>query len=348
MRNINLDKDLEYIKKNFKNYKFFKDKNILITGSNGFICFLLVSFFLRYSNDIKFKKLFLADVTKNKFNLKKNVFFKKFNVIKNDFTKFSKKIDIIFHAASIASPSIYRKFPLETIDSNVVGLRKILEYSKKYKVKKILYFSSSEIYGNPGVNEIPTNEDFNGNVPSIGPRACYDEAKRLCETLCYVYNKKFNIPITVVRPFNNYGPGMNINDKRLPADLAKNVLKSNTIKIFSDGKASRSFCYISDAVVGYLKAITHKKKFDVFNIGNDQNMLTVKKFSKIFAEEASRILDKKIYIKYKKNIDKDYLKDNPIRRKPSIKKAKNELNFYPKVDVRNGIRNYINFLRENY
>ena len=82
------------------------------------------------------------------------------------------------------------------------------------------------------VNEIPTNEDFNGNVPSIGPRACYDEAKRLCETLCYVYNKKFNIPITVVRPFNNYGPGMNINDKRLPADLAKNVLKSNTIKIF--------------------------------------------------------------------------------------------------------------------
>ncbi len=185
--------------------------------------------------------------------------------------KLKTKFDIVIHAASIASPIFYRKFPLETIDSNVLGIRRVLEYSKKKKSKvKILYFSTSEIYGDPANNKIPTNESYNGNVSCVGPRACYDESKRLAETLCYVYSNYFKVPVVVVRPFNNYGPGLDIQDGRLPADLAKFILSKNDIKIYSDGKPTRSFCYISDAIIGYLKAMCYPR-YNVFNIGNDTN-----------------------------------------------------------------------------
>ena len=197
--------------------------------------------------------------------------------------------------ASIASPTFYRKHPIETLDANIWGLRKILDFYKNKEIKGILMFSSSEVYGDPDSKNIPTTEKYLGNVSSIGPRACYDESKRFSETLCYLYAQKFGMPISMVRPFNNYGPGMSIRDKRVPADFALAILKNNDITIFSDGSPTRTFCYVTDAIVGYLKALTYGK-FDIFNIGIDKPEISIYELAKIYKEKGNLIFnyDKKI------------------------------------------------------
>jgi UDP-glucuronate decarboxylase len=342
-------KDIKYINQNFKPKKYFEKKNILITGAAGFIGFLLSEYFIKNQKKLKYKKLFLTDINKKYLKKKvsdKFVFKKKFDVVNDKIEKItSERLDIIIHAASIASPSIYRKNPLKTADANVIGLRKILEYSKVKKIKKILYFSSSEIYGSPEKKNIPTSEEYNGNVSAVGPRACYDEAKRYCETLCYIFNKEYKTPISIVRPFNNFGPGMQIKDMRLPSDLAKNIIHKKNLILYSNGNATRSFCYISDAIIGYLKALIYPK-FEIFNIGNQKNEITVKNFALLFARQSKKILNYYPKIIFKKSHDKDYLTNNPDRRCPNINKAKKNLNFFPTIKIEEGIRNYINFLME--
>ena len=347
-----LDQDLEYIHKNFDKKIFLKNKTILITGYLGFIGFELTNYFIKYFKKLGIKKLYLLDNKNNKNNKKKflnsNIF-----LLKKDITKvkletlFKKKnIDIIIHAASIASPTFYRKYPVETMESNIFGLNNILKFAKINKVKRILYFSSSEIYGDPNSKNIPTKESYNGNVSCIGPRACYDESKRMSETLCYVYNKKYNIPVRIVRPFNNYGPGLSKFDKRLPADIANNILKNKDIRLFSNGSPTRSFCYISDAVIGYLKAITHKN-FAIFNIGNDKEEISVKTLSQTYIKVAKKIFKYNKKIIYSKNKEKDYLTNNPNRRCPDLTYARKKINYKPRIGIKEGVKRYLTFLIEN-
>ncbi len=337
--------DLQYIHKNIKK-KYFKNKSILLIGSEGFLGFYLKNYFTNYFEKLKLKKLYLADLKiKKKKKFKKKIHFIKFNISIDKLEKLNTKFDIIIHAASIASPVFYRKFPLETIDSNVLGLRRVLEYSKQKKSKvKILYFSTSEIYGDPTHDKIPTSETYKGNVSCVGPRACYDESKRLAETLCYVYSKYYKVPVVVVRPFNNYGPGLKIQDGRLPADLAKSILLNQNINIYSDGKPTRSFCYISDAIVGYLRAMSYPR-YDTFNIGNDTDEISVKKLAILFKNIGYSLFNTETNIIFKKNKDKNYLTDNPNRRLPNIKKSKILLNFSPKIDIKTGIKKYLMFLK---
>lgn len=343
-----LNTDLKYIHSKNNKKLFFKNKTILITGYLGFIGFELTSYFLKYQNNLKIKKLILIDIKKSK-KFKKNKKIKLINkdISKLDLEKTLKKynIDVIIHAASIASPTFYRINPIQTYESNIFGLDRILKYSKNNKVKRILYFSSSEIYGNPDKKNIPTKESYNGNVSPIGPRSCYDEAKRMCETMCFVYNKKYKLPIRIVRPFNNYGPGLIINDKRLPSDLAKCILNKKDIILYSNGKPTRSFCYISDAVIGYLKVLTHKN-FGIFNIGNDSEEITVKKFALLFKNAGKKINGYNNKIRFLKSNDADYLKDNPDRRSPNIQLAKKKLRFYPKISTKNGVLKYLEYLNE--
>jgi len=342
-----LTSDLNYIHKNI-NKKFFYNKTILITGYMGFIGFELSKYFIHYFENLKLKKLYLIDIKTNKEKiLNKNIIKIKKDITKINLNKIfeNEHIDIIIHAASIASPYFYRKHPLKTIESNIVGLQNILNFSKnRKKINRILYFSSSEIYGDPDKKNIPTNELYNGNVSCLGPRACYDEAKRMGETLCYVFNKEFNLQTRIVRPFNNYGPGLNIYDKRLPADLANNVLKNKNITIFSDGSPTRSFCYISDAIIGYLNILAYKK-FCVVNIGNDEEEISVKKFSEKFCFIGKKYLNYKDKIFYRKNKEKEYLINNPKRRCPNIKLARKIIKFKPKIKLNVGIEKYLKFLK---
>src|SRR3989442_3779947 len=161
----------------------------------------------------------------------------------------------VIHAASIASPTYYRKYPIETMDANVNGLRALLDYARRQRqehpVEGFLFFSSSEIYGDPTAENIPTPEAYRGNVSCTGPRACYDEAKRYGETLCVSFAKHVGTPVKVARPFNNYGPGLKITDRRVLPDFARDVLAERDIVMLSDGSPKRTFCYGADAVIGY-------------------------------------------------------------------------------------------------
>jgi len=345
--------DLRFIHNNYYGKNFLKNKKILITGAGGFVGYYLSLYLIKYKKELKINKILLTDIKiKNilpKINFFKNTTnfaIKKFDVIKDDINKLiPNDINVIIHAASVASPTKYRKEPLQTADANVIGLRKILEFAKKNEKVKILYFSSSEIYGDPDIKNIPTKEAYNGNVSTTGPRACYDEAKRYCETLAYIFNKKFKTKISIVRPFNNFGPGMNISDLRLPSDMAKSILNKKKIFLFSNGSPKRSFCYIADAVVGYLEALSYKT-FEIFNIGNTKEM-SVLQFAKLFSRASNKIYKYTPKIIFKKNKDKDYLINNPNRRSPDISKARKLLKYHPKINTYNGIVNYLKFLKEN-
>lgn len=359
MNNHNIiEEDLNQINEIIKSKGDWLEATIVITGCAGFLGFYFLNYFVNYGAQLRIKKIIALDnfqFGKPEWLSTMEIFFpslltvKSFDISKDDISQLEGISDAryVIHGASIASPSFYRKFPIETINANIWGLTKLLNFFKgKSNLKGLLFFSSSEIYGDPSLDNIPTNEEYRGNVSCHGPRACYDESKRFGETLCWVYSKQFNMPITVARPFNNFGPGMHLNDKRLPADFANQVLNKNDIVILSDGAPTRTFCYISDAIIGYILCLTHGT-YDYFNIGMDKPEITVKKFAEYFKSAAMSIFDYKGSIKYKKSLDKDYMTHNPNRRCPSIEKARKILNFNPIIDVKDGVERYLIFLKDN-
>ncbi|MDJ0656779.1 MAG: NAD-dependent epimerase/dehydratase family protein [Xanthomonadales bacterium] len=253
----------------------------------------------------------------------------------------------IVHAASIASPPVYRTYPVETIDANVMGIRHILEHATETDVKSILFFSTSEIYGDPPPEEIPTNEDFRGLVSCTGPRACYDESKRLGETLCVVFARYRDVPVKIARPFNNYGPGLKITDGRVLPDFAQCALKHSDIVMLSDGTPTRTFCYIADAVVGYLKILIRGRNGEPYNIGIDSEETSMRELAEMVARNARELWDYSGQVIFGKSEDDDYLTDNPNRRCPDVTKARTELDYAPEITVDAGVRRALEWYYHN-
>ena len=357
MKNTVIENDLEYIFQSLKENSY-ENSTILITGCAGFLGYYFLNYFLKYADQLNIKKVIGVDnfmlhkpswINELTMQYKKILEVSAFDISKDSIyeLKDSENANYILHMASIASPTFYRKYPLVTLDANVWGLRKLFEYYKNSnKLKGLLFFSSSEIYGDPSPENIPTCENYRGNVTSVGPRACYDESKRMGETLCYIFAKDYSLPVTIVRPFNNYGPGMRVGDKRLPADFASRVIKKEDMVIYSDGRPTRTFCYIADAIIGYIKSLRYQK-FDYFNIGIDKPELSVSEYAELFTENSATIFNHTPKIVYYKNSDNYYLKDNPSRRCPDISKARKLLNFNPSILPKEGIRRYLTFLKEN-
>lgn len=253
--------------------------------------------------------------------------------------------DYIFHAASIASPIAYRARPLETLDANIAGLRNMLELAHRGRARSILFFSSSEIYGDPPPGEIPTREEYRGNVSCIGPRACYDESKRLGETLCYLYARERGVPAKIVRPFNNYGPGLRLDDGRVLPDFFREALAGQDVVLLSDGTPTRTFCYAADALTGYLLVLLSDRNGEPFNIGTEEPEVSM-------SELAQRVLDvsgSSRSVRFARSPDADYLTHNPSRRRPDIGKARSLLGFAPRVPLEEGLQRlhgwYRDFLR---
>lgn len=350
--------DMAYIldKLSSKEKEKFKNSTIVITGCGGFLGYYFMHFFAQYADKLDINKIigldnFLTGTRDWLETLEKNndkIVLKEFNVITDDIADIdgANEANLIIHGASIASPIFYRIYPVETIDANITGLRRILDYYKEKNIDGLLFFSSSEIYGDPFPEFIPTDEEYRGNVATMGPRACYDEAKRFGETLCYIFNQKYDMPISIARPFNNYGPGMNINDKRLPADFAKAVHEGRDLVMYSNGKPTRTFCYISDSITGYLKVLLHGK-LDVFNIGIDKPEVSVAEFAELFSKNAKEVYDYKGNVVFEVPEDKEYMTDNPNRRCPVITKAKKHLDYNPTIHVDEGVKRYLQFLKIN-
>lgn len=349
-----LREDLSHMFHKFGSAAQFHERTVVLTGGAGFLGFYFTQFFLGLKTQgIRLRKLVLLDrflfgepewikaASSEHAELEVHAY----DVANDDIGACGSapSADYVLHMASIASPTYYRKYPLETIKANVGGLERLLAYYQNSDtLRGLLFFSSSEVYGNPSADAIPTPESYCGQVSCSGPRACYDESKRFGETLCYVHATSFGMPLRIVRPFNLFGPGMRLEDRRLPADFARNILRGEDIVIHSDGRPTRTYCYIADAIPGMLKVLTHSA-FDMFNIGMDGEELSVLQLAEIYAEAGQELMDYRGVIRMMPATDHDYLTDNPQRRCPDLYKARTLLGYAPDITVHNGVRRYLSF-----
>ncbi len=347
-----IDTDLNYIYQNaLPEFKSIAGKNLLITGGAGFLGYYLVQSVLFWNTNVDSSQWIKLTVMDNYMrgvpdwlmDLKED---KNLNLFKHDITKplpdHMEDFQYIIHAASIASPTYYRKYPIETMDANVNGLRLLLQYSKDRQdterpVRGFLFFSSSEIYGNPSPEFIPTPEHYPGSVSCTGPRACYDESKRYGETLCVNFARQYNLPLKIARPFNNYGPGLKITDRRVIPDFVNDILAGKNIQMFSDGTPTRTFCYVADAIIGYYKVLIRGQKGEAYNIGVAEPEISMVGLARKIVEISKDIFQYQGKVELRNSTEPDYLTDNPTRRCPDITKARTELDYNPGISLQEGL-----------
>jgi nucleoside-diphosphate-sugar epimerase len=251
--------------------------------------------------------------------------------------------DYVIHAAGIASPTYYRRHPIETMDANVGGLRLLLDRAALAQggedaIRGFLFMSSSEIYGDPAPESIPTPETYRGNVSCTGPRACYDESKRFGETLCVTFAQVYELPVTIARPFNNYGPGLKLTDRRVIPDLARDVLEGRDVTLLSDGAATRTFCYAADAIAGYYKVLVNGRAGESYNVGIERPEISMRELAELVVSTAHDELGYDGQVVHAASGDPQYLVDNPNRRCPDLDKSRSELGFDPRIEIEEGIR----------
>jgi dTDP-glucose 4,6-dehydratase/UDP-glucuronate decarboxylase len=341
-------------------FRRLSDRSLLITGGAGFLGYYLVQAVLEWNDTLNTGRaqVMLLDNFRRGIppwleNLRDRT---DLELLTHDITEpFPEDVgpvDFVIHAAGIASPGLYRKIPIETMDANVGGLRNLLDAAVEWKragsaPSGFLFYSSSEIYGDPTPENIPTPETYRGNVSCTGPRACYDESKRYGETLAVNFARVHNLPITIVRPFNNYGPGMKINDGRVIADFARAVLDSRDIDMFSDGSPTRTFCYVADAVIGYYKSLLVGVPGESYNIGSDSPEISMRGLAEAVVAAGRELFGYEGEVRLTLNSEVDYLTDNPSRRCPDLTKARSALGYSPTITLEDGIRRTLQWYAGN-
>ena len=306
-------------------------KTILIAGGCGFIGSNLCNYLLNKNNKIIcVDNLFSGKIENIKSFINNNNFtFINHNIIEP--LHIDSEIDEIYHLACPASPPFYQKDPIYTLKTNFIGTMNLLELAR-IKSSKILLASTSEIYGEPEIS--PQPETYRGNVNTIGIRSCYDEGKRIAETLFMDYNKKYKLDTRIVRIFNTYGPNMDKHDGRVVTNFINQILNNESITIYGDGSQTRSFQYIDDLLNGIIKLMDSEYIYPI-NIGNPYE-ITVKHLASILTE----LIDCESKIIYK-----PLPLDDPTNRKPDITMAKKILNWEPKVDLKTGLIKTIQYLK---
>lgn len=308
-----------------------KLKKVLITGAAGFLGSHLCDKFLLEGFQVIGMDNFITGDYGNIRHLENNV---DFQFIEHDVTEFVKiegDLDYILHFASPASPIDYLKIPIQTLKVGSLGTHNLLGLAKAKKAR-LLIASTSEVYGDPLVH--PQNEEYYGNVNTIGPRGVYDEAKRFQESITMAYHRFHGLETRIVRIFNTYGPRMRLNDGRVIPAFMGQALRDEDLTIFGDGLQTRSFCYIDDQVEGIFRLLFSDYVYPV-NIGNP-NEISIKDF----AEEIIRLTntDKKV-------IHKPLPVDDPLQRQPDISLAKKLLDWEPKVDRAEGMRKTFKYFK---
>jgi UDP-glucuronate decarboxylase len=324
----------------------FDGKRILITGGRGFLGRYFCEVFAELNargcacevlalDNLITSGISGADVPKRPH----------FNFVNHDVTKLfypEKKVDFILHAAGIASPFHYRRYPLETLEVATTGLKNSLDIARSHKAK-IAFFSSSEIYGDPDSKHVPTKESYKGHVACLGPRSCYDESKRLGETLVQIYHQQYGVHGTIIRPFNVFGPGMQKTDYRVLPNFAAKVLLDESLQVYGTGKQTRTFCYVTDAIRGFLQVLMNGVAGEPYNIGNPTPEISVLELVRHIESVLGREV-KKIVTEHPDT----YPADEPNRRCPDITKAMQQVNYSPAIPLEEGLRRFFAWAEQAY
>jgi UDP-glucuronate decarboxylase len=313
---------------------------LLVTGANGFLCSYFVDTVAALNKSLFEKACKLIALDNFRVGLPERLAHlagsKDVQFLQHDISQplDLDGVDWIIHGASIASPVFYRKFPLETIGANVNGTWHLLELSRRKSVKGLLYLSTSEVYGDPDPAFIPTSESYRGYVSCTGPRACYDESKRLAETLCMSYHNLHATPVKIVRPFNVYGPGQRLDDGRIIPDLIGAAVRRDPIVMYSDGRATRAFCYITDAITAMWHVLLSGGTGEIFNVGNDSEEVNMHQVAERVREVAGPPI---LEIEYRQSADANYVTDNPQRRCPDLSKLRGQFPWQPEIGLTEGL-----------
>lgn len=304
-------------------------KRSLVTGGAGFLGSHLCEKLLSKGHEVICVDNFFTGSKENILHLLNNPYFE---IIRHDIVMpLFVEVDEIYNLACAASPKHYQRFPVQTTRTSVEGIQNMLGIAKRLDIP-IFQSSTSEVYGDP--DRHPQTEDYTGNVHPIGIRACYDEGKRCAETLLFDYHRQYKTTIKIARIFNTYGPRMHQNDGRVVSNFIVQALQNQPITIYGDGSQTRSFCYYSDTIGAFIKLMeTNNKVTGPINIDNDQEYSV-----KQIAETIIRLTNSSSKI--------DYLplpQDDPVRRKPCIKKANTQLDWKPKVDLETGLTHTIEY-----
>ena len=326
----------------------YEGKTLLFAGGMGFLGRYFMSVFARLNEKVFSRpcKLIVLDnyITSAK-TAEFSKYFTDYEFIETDIAKpfeTGEKLDYIIHCAGIASPYYYRAHPLETADVAIAGNRNLLEIAVQHKAR-YTFFSSSEIYGDPDPAHVPTPESYRGNVSSQGPRACYDESKRMGETLCYIFHNLQGVATNIIRPFNVYGPGMQESDYRVLPNFASMIKAGKPLKVYGAGNQTRTFCYISDAINGFLRVIARGVPGETYNIGNTKPEISMLELVNTCSSVLQRDIPHTV-IEYPDS----YPADEPNRRCPDIRKAKLQLKYEPVIDLADGLRRFLTWSDANY
>lgn len=304
---------------------------ILVTGGAGFIGSHLCKYLISIGNHVTCIDNFYTGSKKNLLSIAKNPNFK---FIEADITKkINFKVDQIFNLACPASPVHYQKDPLNTIKTNTLGMINILENAYKHN-STVLQASTSEVYGDPLIS--PQEESYWGNVNPIGIRSCYDEGKRIAETMCTDFSKQMKINIKIARIFNTYGSNMQKDDGRVISNFFVQAMQNKDLTVYGDGNQTRSFCFIEDMLDGLVKLMNEKEyNINPVNLGNPEEF-KVSDLAKIII----RLTKSKSKITYQ-----NLPSDDPKIRKPDISLAKKRLDWYPKIQLLDGLRETESYFR---
>ena len=313
----------------------FQDQKVLVTGGAGFLGSWICDVLVTQGAEVKCVDNLASGLRSNVSHLMNS---DGFQFLEHDIAEpiiFDERLDLVIHLASRASPFEFEYYPIEILKANTIGLMVSLEIAKKHKAR-VLYTSTSEIYGNPHV--VPTPESYFGNVNSVGPRGCYDEAKRCGEAYVLAYRKQYGLDSRIARIFNTYGPRIRsdgIYARAVPRFIDQ-ALNNRPITIFGDGTQTRSFTYVTDQIEGLLKlAALDGASGSVVNIGNDEET-TIMDMAKMVLD-VTRAQSRLTYYPMPE--------DDPLRRRPDISRAKQFLCWWPKVALEDGLRHTVKWFK---
>lgn len=301
----------------------------LVTGGAGFLGSHLIDRLMKKDQDVICLDNFY---TGRKNNINKWIGNKHFELIRHDITEpITLEVDRIWHLACPASPVHYQNNPIKTAKTSFLGTYNMLGLAKRVNAR-LLLASTSEVYGDPKIH--PQPEDYKGSVNCTGVRACYDEGKRIAETLCSDYERVHKTSIRIVRIFNTFGPRMLSSDGRVISNFIVQALRNNPITVYGEGLQTRSFCYVDDLINGILKLMDSDYSGPV-NIGNDEEFKII---------EIAKLIRNKINPNVEINY-KDLPKDDPLQRKPVLDLAKEKLSWEPSIKFEKGLDNTIDYFK---